>query len=165
MKTYLSVAVLSTALIGGVAATSTPANAYAGWSCKPRYTAAAGGPSAPQLGSSHDDQALLAEARNRWVNYVQVNHGSAYLSPRGVQSKCQGSTGSLGGWSYFCSYAADPCKNTPPASETNTKAGGKNVSSLPPGGKVASRPDRITGAPVGQGRVPSLRPRQPVAVK
>jgi hypothetical protein len=113
MKTCLSIAVLSTALIGGSVTTSTPAHAYAGWSCKPRVHQLAQGPVSYAV--------LRARARAKWVAYVQGHYGAAYLNPRGLYSGCTWFC--WGGCTAMCKYDADPCKLSPSASQTKTKAG------------------------------------------
>lgn len=149
MKTCFFVAVLSTALIGGLAATSTRADAYAGWSCKSRVY---------ELAQGQDSYEVLRKrARAQWAAYVQGHYGAAYLNPRGVQSGCS--------WFCYysctslCSYAADPCKNHPPGKQTATPKAVGALQFVTPSGKVPSRPARAIGAPVGQGRLPVLRPR------
>jgi hypothetical protein len=81
MNTCFSIAVLSTALIGGLTATSSPADAYAGWSCKPLVLTTA-------YGLSSLKPLVKAEGQAKWVQYIQAHHGSAYLHPRQVKHDC-----------------------------------------------------------------------------
>jgi len=108
MKTCMSVAVLSTALIGGLAATSTQADAYAGWSCKPRVVATER--------STYKAGALLY-ARMKWGQYVWAHYGGSHLA-RNESSWCDDGEPPPNTW--FCIYSADPCRNDPPVPSATT---------------------------------------------